>query len=92
MEDVTRAFLALMARSEATPAQWAHWHLQRLGELAADPVTRLELHQALRESAALREQAEVALENMGDLFAEAALEARRDFADRMMRREGEGGC
>jgi len=87
MDHVTRALVRAMEESEATPAQWIAWHTQRLGELAADPVARLELEHALRENAALLESAQSALDAVGEVVAEAACR-RQETIERLDRALG----
>lgn len=73
MEELMRAFRLMVERSDATAAQWMAWHVQMLGELAADPIARVELEHALRDSPALLESAQIALDSVGSVVAEAAL-------------------
>lgn len=73
MDEMTRAFLRVVAQSRCTAAQWMAWHTQRLGELAADPVARLELEHALRDSPELLEAAQIALDSVGAVVADAAM-------------------
>lgn len=73
MEELMAAFRLMVERSDATPAQWMAWHVRMLGELAADPVARLELEHALRDSPELLESAQIALDSVGAIVAEAGL-------------------
>ena len=77
MEDVTRAFVQMVEQCRASPAQWAHWHMQRLGELLADPIHRLELGAALQSSGELLATFEEALDSVGEVIADAGI-ARRE--------------
>ncbi len=89
MDELTEAFRRLVEASDATAAQWLRWHLGYLGELAADPITRVELGHALRSSPELLHSAQMDLDSVGDLIAEASLahiariqeSARQHFPD-----------
>jgi hypothetical protein len=76
MEELMRIFREMVERSDATAAQWAAWHLRMLGEIAEDAVTRVELEHALREDPELLEAAQIALDAVGGVVAEAGLMRR----------------
>lgn len=81
MDDVTRAYVQMVERSDATAAQWIAWHLQCIGQYLADPVQRLELRAALIESGELLHDAQATLDSVGEIVAEAGLAREEDRAD-----------
>jgi predicted hydrolase (HD superfamily) len=87
MEDVTEAFRRVVERSDATPAQWVLWYLRETAERCADPVIRLELQHALMASPELLAEAQMALDSVGGIVAEAAL-ARQDYTARALALDG----
>jgi predicted nucleic acid-binding protein len=83
MEELTEAFRRLVERSQTPPAQWVLWLVRQAAEQVCDPVTRLELEHALRDSPELLAEMQSALDGIGDVVAEAAAAART--AERMGR-------
>lgn len=76
MEQLTETFRRLVEESEATPAQWALWHLRQMAEAVGDLVTREELEHALRARPELLSEAQAGLDAVGAVVADAALAAR----------------
>lgn len=73
VEELSRAFYALVEELKLPGVDWALWHLSQLRDLAADPVVRVEVEAALNDDAHLRDEVTMLLDRLGEIAADARL-------------------